>query len=450
MNAPPKPAPEAVAAERALLGGLMLDSDRAAEVRDLLVPADFYRPAHARLYSLLLGMVDEGNAVDLETVCYRLTREGREGEVDGLAYVVGLPDYAPATTNLRHYAGIVADASRRRSVHFALVRAQERLAEGAEWGAVADDTRAALSGLERAETQRTWRTMGECMEQAARDSDEVRAAREQGVDSDLAGCPVFHAQLAKVLNPWVPNDCTITGARPGMGKTAFLHHVVRHGAGWGFGQLVLSFEMDGTDLGRRALVSEGLDCTEEDVRQGRANWAAMMAELEYTRDLPIYVEDRLPRTVEAAARAIHFHARRHRIFQVNLDYMQLLRTVGNRDEALGAAGEYLHETCKGLGLHLHLLSQLNRGVESRPDKRPTLHDLRESGRLENFAQRVLFLYRDERYNKDPRNPLRGSMEGIVAKQRGGEEGRAWMRWNGARVRIEEPSVRELVQWEQRG
>lgn len=429
----PRGLPHVWETERSVLGGLLLDGTLLDEVRGLLVPSDFHKPAHGRLFALICEMADRGIVQDLVTVPEQVEQQRIAEEVGGIAYIVGLPNACLFVDNVPAHAQRVLDAAQRRAVRLALRAADEQVDDyTVPTHDIIDAAQGALFALDRSSGRGGgYRSLTEIV-------DERMAALQDRAENPGTTQDVLTGwvDLDRMIHGMAPGQLIIVAARPAMGKSAFGMGLAANAARAGVGVGVIELEMVGGELADR-LLAGGARVTGDAIVSGEVGPEDLRrlydahAEL---RTLPIWIDD-VPGQSIAAIRS---SARRLKVQHPNLgllivDYLQLAKgTKGPkqaREQEVAEIARGLSELAKELHVPVVALSQLNRSLEGRTSKRPLMSDLRESGEIEQAANVILFLYRDEVYNED--SPHKGVAEVIVAKQRRGRTGTVSLAFRGA-------------------
>ncbi len=414
-------------AEAAVLGGLLIDRDAIARVATILRPHDFYRGRNATLYAAMLELYERREPVDYLTLSDELQRSGRYDDVGGLVYLSALFNEVPTSLHVEYYARIVEAAALRRRLigaagHIAALGYDETL-----------DTDKALDAAEKelfaVSEQRTSRDFQKLADVLRAYWEDLLLAAD--VDRLQRGIPSDFKDLDKLLGGFQRSDLIILASRPSMGKSSLAlclarNAAVRFGATVG----IFSLEMSMAQLAQRLLFSEsGVDSAR--LRQatlGQTERRKLAEALGVLAGAPIYLDD----TPNIALAELRAKARRlHHEVGLDLlvvDYLQLIQGPG-RDNRVHEISE-ISRSLKGLARELHLpiiaLSQLSRAVESRQPHIPMLSDLRESGSLEQDADVVMFIYREEVYDRDTEN--KGIAEIHVAKHRNGPTGQLSLLW----------------------
>jgi replicative DNA helicase len=419
-------------AEQCVLGGLLLDNGAWDRVADLLTAEDFARPDHAVIYRHIGRLLGAGKPADIVTVDESIENSPDRGRAGGLTYLGTLAQNTPSTHNARRYAEIVRDWSHRRGLHGALQEAIERChaPEGVDAAALASEVENALLRLVDARDPDLTR-LGDAAAAALRRVDE---AREKG---GLLGLSTGLVDLDRMTGGAEPGDLVVVGARASMGKSSFAQGVAEHVAATAGPVLIFSLEMSDVMIGMRALADRARLAVPA-LRSGHVpeeGWGRLVDAVAALAELPVYIDDTpaiRPAQILARARRLQ---RRHGLRLVVVDYLTLMAGIGDtRDERVGGLAVELKAIAKRLNVPVLALAQLNRGLEDRPNKRPILSDLRESGVIEQAADLVLMLYREEVY--DPSTPRRGIAELIIEKQRNGPTGTVYATWLPERMRFE--------------
>ncbi|MDD5328544.1 MAG: replicative DNA helicase [Sulfuricella sp.] len=437
--------PHSVEAEQSVLGGLLLDNSAWDKIADLVAEGDFYRHDHRLIYRHINKLVEHGKPADVVTVSESLDNTAKLVEAGGLAYLGALAQNTPSAANIRRYAEIV----RERAVLRQLVEVGSGIAEDA----LNPSGRSMAQLLDEAEAK-----VFEIAEAGARGKQgfmEIQPLLTQVVEridmlfqrenqSDVTGLPTGFADLDEKTSGFQPGDLIIVAGRPSMGKTAFSINIAENVAiQTGLPVAVFSMEMGGTQLVTRMLGSIGrLD--QHRVRTGRLqdeDWQKLTYAVGKLNDAPIHIDESAALSVlDLRARARRLHRQCGKLGLIVIDYLQLMSGSGkgggaeNRATEISEISRGLKALAKELEVPVIALSQLNRSLEQRPNKRPVMSDLRESGAIEQDADLILFIYRDEVYNSD--SPDKGSAEIIIGKQRNGPIGTVKMTFLGEYTRFE--------------
>ena len=420
----PKVPPHSEEAEMSVLGGMMLDTRGVFEVLDIVVEDDFYFEKHRIIFKALCALANQSRPCDFVTVSDYLRNAGKLEEVEGMAYLGQLVNDTPGAANVTEYARIV----RERAVLRGMIAAGDTITELA----FRPEGRQASELLDLAEQQLThlrgrdsksksqYVTMAPLME--ALDKKLKEAQRNPG---GAQGLPTGFTRFDEMTNGLHPGDLIIVAGRPSMGKTSFAMNIAEFAAlEKGLPTLIFSMEMSAEQLGIRVVSSFGR-VDQQRLRTGQMDdmdWSKFSSALGMIQEAPLFIDETgglSPLDLRSRARRV---AGRHGLSLIVVDYIQLMQIPGSesRTNEISEISRSLKSLAKELNVPIIALSQLNRGVENRDNKRPRMADLRESGGIEQDADVIVFIYRDEVYNKD--TPDKGQAELIIAKQRNGPTG----------------------------
>jgi len=420
--------PHSQEAESSVLGGLLLDNNSWDKVGDLLVEADFYRYEHRLVFASITSLVNTNRPADVITVFEQMQSQGKAEEVGGLAYLNSLAQYVPSSANIRRYAEIV----RERSILRKLVSVSDEIATSA----LNTNGRPVTNILDEAE-QKIFSIgeEGSRMRQGFQSMDKLvvqlldRVEEMSQNPNDITGVPTGFFDLDRMTSGMQAGDLIVLAARPSMGKTALAINIAEHVAlQEDLPVAVFSMEMGASQLAIRIVGSIGR------IDQGRLRtgkliddeWPRLSDAIERLKTVSLSIDETPGLTTsELRASARRLARSCGKLGLVVVDYLQLMSGSGggdgeNRATELGEISRGLKMLAKELQCPVIALSQLNRGVEQRTDKRPMMSDLRESGAIEQDADVIMFIYRDDYYNKDSKEP--GVAEIIIAKQRNGPTG----------------------------
>ncbi|HWI84411.1 replicative DNA helicase [Ramlibacter sp.] len=421
--------PHSVEAESSVLGGLLLDNGAWDRVGDLLTDGDFYRYEHRLIYAAVGGLINATRPADVITVYERLQQLGQHEEIGGLAYLNSLAQYVPSASNIRRYAEIV----RERSILRKLVSASDEIAtaafntQGKPVDTILDEAEQKIFniGEEGSRMKQGFQAMENLVVQLL---DRVQEMADN--PNDITGVPTGFYDLDRMTSGMQAGDMIVLAARPSMGKTAFAINIAEHVAL--HEQLpvaVFSMEMGASQLAVRIVGSIGR-IDQMHLRTGKltdSEWPRLTEAIEKLRNISLHIDETPGLTVSELRANARRLARQcgGKLGLIVVDYLQLMSTSTsmsdeNRATAVGEISRGLKMLAKELGCPVIALSQLSRGVESRTDKRPMMSDLRESGAIEQDADVIMFIYRDDYYNKDSKEP--GVAEIIISKQRNGPTG----------------------------
>jgi replicative DNA helicase len=415
--------PHNLEAEESLLGAMLLSRDAIADATQICSADDFYKPAHAHVFDAICALYSQGEPADPVTVADELRRAGLIESIGGPAALITLQANTPATSNAGRYARIVEE-------HALLRRLIGVASEIAEMGyQVPDDVAAAVDTAESlvfdVAQRRVSDTLQPIRELLGASLDRLEALYERG--ESITGLPTGFRDLDEQLAGLQPSNLLIVGARPGAGKTSFALGIAAHAAMTARQPvLFFSLEMSHLEVTQRLLSAEArVEATR--MRNGRlhdTDWPKISHAIGRLGEAPMFIDDNANTTVmEIRAKARRLKSKLGSLGLIVVDYLQLMSgrsNAENRQVEVSEMSRGLKILARELETPVLALSQLSRNLEMRADKRPVLADLRESGSIEQDADVVMFLYRDELYNTD--SPDRGTAEVIVAKHRSGPTG----------------------------
>jgi replicative DNA helicase len=422
--------PHSAEAEASVLGAILLDNQQIDRVLQMLRAEDFYVPANRAVYEVMVELFNAAQPIDVVTLANRLQETERLAPIGGTSYLARLLDAIPTVANVESHARIVREKADVRRI---IDAAHQILAEGyGDHGEVAeflDKSERRVFEVVRQDGRRAYVPMSTAVQETFA---AIEAAAERG--ETLTGLSTGITRLDRLTGGLQRSDLVILAGRPGMGKTAFALNIAVHAASFHAQPVVVfSLEMSRDQLVRRMLASEaGVD--QSLLRTGRlarSDWDRIIGAAGALTKLPVFVDDSSAIGImELRAKARRLKAE-HGLGLVVVDYLQLVRgrpDADNREQEISDISRSLKALAKELETPVLALSQLNRAVESRAskDKRPQLADLRESGSIEQDADVVMFVYREEVYHRDTATP--GEAEIIVGKQRNGPTGIARCRF----------------------
>lgn len=432
--------PQNVEAEQAVLGGMLIDNESINRVVETLGAHDFYRDAHQKIFAAVLGLYNKSEPSDLVTVTNVLKAGGDLEAIGGASYLAALVDGVPTAANIASYARIVREKSVLRQL---IQGATDIVSRGFEQQGNVDEF---LDDAERVIfeiAQRRVRPGFASLRDIVRDSFKaIETLYEK--KALITGVPTGFKDLDRITSGLQPSDLIVIAGRPSMGKTALALNIVERAA-VETGQIcaVFSLEMSKEQLVQRMLCSRA-EVDASKLRGGflmESDWPKLTRAAGILSEAPIFIDDSPGLTVlEVRAKARRLQ-REHGLNMLVIDYMQLMRGIGraeSREREISEISRSLKALAKELAVPVVALSQLNRGVESRTDKRPQLADLRESGAIEQDADVIAFIYRDEMYN--PSSPDEGKAEVIVGKQRNGPTGRVMLSFRKHLTRFDDLAV----------
>ena len=441
--------PNSVEAEQSILGGLMIDQEAWEKISDIVVESDFYRKDHKIIFSVISKLNQNGHPCDVVTVSEDLNKEGNLEDAGGLEYLALLTNETPGAANIVAYSKIL----RERSMLRALISAGNEISGGA----YSTDGRSSEELLDEAQ-----RLVFEISERGSRSESGFKSVKKILPDAmkrieelhesegDITGIPTGYRNFDKYTAGLQNQDLIIIAGRPSMGKTTLAVNIAENAAiGSKIPTAIFSMEMSSEQLMFRMISSLGrVDQTH--LRTGNfhdEDWLRINTAVQLMSDAPLYIDDTPAMTpIEVRARARRLK-REHGLGLIILDYIQLMHVSGskeNRATEISEISRSLKALAKELKIPIIALSQLNRAVDSRTDKRPILSDLRESGAIEQDADLIVFLFREEEYN--PETPRKGIADIKIAKQRNGPTGEFLLTFIGRYTKFEnyspEPDINE--------
>ena len=436
--------PNSVEAEQSVLGGLLLENESLDKIADILNQADFYRHDHRLIYTHIAKLIEQNRPADIVTGAESLENSAELSSVGGIAYLGALAQNTPTAANIRRYAEIV----RERSIMRKLVEVGSGIAEsaynpqGRDAQQLLDEAEAKIFQIAESGNRGSqgFVNIQTLLPQVADRIDFLYQRENQG---SVTGIPTGFDDLDERTSGFQPGDLIIVAGRPSMGKTAFSLNIAENVAlDTKKPVAVFSMEMGATQLATRMIGSVGrLD--QHRMRNGNLedeDWVRLTTALGKLNDAPIFIDEGAGlSSFDVRARARRLHRQTGGLGLIVVDYLQLMagtsgRASENRATEISEISRSLKSLAKELNVPVVALSQLNRSVEQRPDKRPVMSDLRESGAIEQDADLILFIYRDEVYNPDSED--KGMAEIIIAKQRNGPIGRIRLTFLGQHTRFE--------------
>lgn len=435
--------PHSLEAEQAVLGGLMLDDAAWERVAELVTANDFYRTEHRLIFAAIERLVGDDQPLDVVTLGEWLEKIGDLEACGGLSYLGQLAEQTPGAANIRSYAEIVRERATLRE----LVKVSGGIADSA----FNPQGRSSAELLDEAERQ-VFRIAEEQAKETSGGPRPIKPVLEDTIaridqlfesDGALTGLTSGFKDLDDMTSGWQPSDLVIVAGRPSMGKTAFAMNLVENALmATDQAVLVFSMEMPADSIVMRMLSSIGrIDQTR--IRSGNLeedDWPRLTSAVQLLKDKPLYIDDTpalSPTEMRSRARRVARETQNN-LGLVMVDYLQLMRAPGNSEGRTAEISE-ISRSLKGLAKELNCpvvaLSQLNRSLEQRPNKRPVNSDLRESGAIEQDADVIAFIYRDEIYNEDSAD--KGIAEIIIGKQRNGPVGTVRLAFLGQYTKFED-------------
>ena len=431
--------PQSIEAEQSVLGGLLLENQSWDRIADIITSDDFYRREHRIIFHAISALCEESSPADVVTVSEWLERSGDLETAGGLAYLGSLANNTPSAANIVAYAAIVRESSVMRE----LARAASDIGnavftpEGRSANELLDLAEKRIFDIsEKGHRRGDFQPLNTLLSRAVDRIDELFRSK-----SSITGVPTGFSDLDDMTSGLQSSDLIIIAGRPSMGKTSLAMNIAENAAvGHKIPVAVFSMEMPGTQLALRMMASLGR-INAHRVRTGKLDdddWPRLTSAVSLLNEAPIFIDDTPSLTpLELRARARRLK-REHGLGLILIDYLQLMQSTERTEENRATEISNITRALKGLAKELDLpviaMSQLNRSVESRTDKRPVMSDLRESGAIEQDADVIFFIYRDEVYNKD--SPVKGTADIIIGKQRNGPIGDVRLTFLGEYTRFE--------------
>lgn len=416
--------PQNIEAEQAVLGAVLLQDKALLKIVELLTSNDFYRDAHKTIFAAMLALFEKREPHDLITVTGLLSDQRKLEEIGGASYLASLTDIVPLSGSLVHHAHII----RRKSILRRLIQTTSEVAARCydaqdDIETLVDEAEKTIFEIAHSNKGQGFQSMSTVVPRAFE-----RITRLFDQEGNITGIATGYEEIDRMTAGLQPAELIVLAARPSMGKTALAMNIVQHVAVINkVAVAVFSLEMSNEALVLRMLCSLG-HIDSQRIRTGKLHtndWPKLTRATGMLSDAPIFIDDTAGLTVlEMRAKARRLKAE-HNLGLVVVDYLQLMQgknSAENRAQEIADISRSLKAMAKELDVPVLALSQLNRSLENRTDKRPQLADLRESGAIEQDADVIMFIYRDEVYNRADDNPNRGIAEIIVGKQRNGPTG----------------------------
>ena len=442
--------PQNLEAEASVLGGILLENDAINRVLEILTPADFYRESHRKIFRAMMELSDRSEPADIITLSEILKARGELEAVGGAAYLTSLNDSVPTAANIAHYARIVRE---KAILRYLISAATEIATRGFEDQGNVDEfldaAEKVIFDIAEKKIQSSFVAVGDMIKDTLKAVEKLYERKEL-----VTGVPTGFKDLDKLTAGLQPSELIVVAGRPSMGKTAFSLNIATHAAlNAGIGVAVFSLEMAREQLVLRMLCSEAR-VDNSKVRAGylgERDFPKLANAAGRLHEAPIYIDDTPAISIlelRAKARRL-IRDREKKVGLVIVDYLQLMRGMGNasnREQEISEISRSLKALAKELRVPVIAISQLNRRVEDRGDKRPMMADLRESGAIEQDADVIAFVYRDEVYN--PKSQDKGTAEIIVAKQRNGPIDTVRLAFINEFTRFEDLAEREEFTYEE--
>jgi replicative DNA helicase len=434
--------PHSVEAEQSLLGALLLDNQAFDRVADLVGADDFYRDDHRRIWRHISRLIEANRPADVVTVTESIEASEDKDRTGGAAYLGALAQNTPSALNIRRYAELVRERSvQRRLAHVATEIAEDALSPGGkEIGLLLDEAESKIFQIAESGARRDQGLL-EIKPVLAKVFERIDHLYHRDNASDVTGVPTGYVKMDEMTSGLQGGDLIIVAGRPSMGKTALALNIAEHVAvDNGLPVAIFSMEMSSTQLAMRMLGSIAR-VDQHKMRTGRLGdkeWGLLTDAMGKLHEAPIYIDEGGALTaLEVRARARRLKRQYSKLGLIVIDYLQLMASTSqgeNRATEISEISRSLKAMAKELDVPVIALSQLNRALEQRPNKRPQMADLRESGAIEQDADVILAIYRDEVYN--PESPEKGTAEVNILKQRNGPIGTVKLTFLGQYTRFE--------------
>ncbi|MBW2035968.1 MAG: replicative DNA helicase [Deltaproteobacteria bacterium] len=416
--------PQNIEAEQSILSAILIDNKVLPEVLEILSREDFYRESHRKIFQAMIELFEQNEPADLVTLSNFLREKGQLESVGGASYLAELVDTVPMAANVSHYARIVQEkATLRRLIEKAASITSRCFADKGDVDDVLDFAQRSIFAISENKIKPSFYALSDILT-------ETYASVQKAYDNKVlvTGVPTGYRGLDEKTSGLQPGELIVIAGRPSMGKTALALNIARNAAvETGIPAAIFSLEMSKEQLAFRMLSAEArIDASR--MRGGflsETDLARIIRAAGALSDIPIYIDD----SPTISALEIRAKARRMKMEKglglIIIDYLQLMKgrsSAERRELEISEISRSLKALAKEVDVALVALSQLNRKVEDRSNKRPVLSDLRESGAIEQDADVIIFIYRDEVYNRDENNPNKGIAELLLAKQRNGPTG----------------------------
>jgi replicative DNA helicase len=441
--------PHSQEAERSFLGGLLIDNSAVNRIMDVTLDADdFYREGHQRIYRTIIELLAKGEPADLVTVTNALRSQGNLEKVGGAGYLSTLVEEEFSATNVPHYAKLIKEKAVLRRLAQTCSEVSGEVFAGIEDQAeFLDSVEKKIFSITEMKNSHSFESLKEVLLKNFQDIEEL-ANQKEGIQ----GVPSGFRDLDKHTSGWRPGQLIIIAARPGMGKTSFMLNLAKHAALDAKKPVaIFSMEMTRLELGMR-LLSTDAKVDSERLKTGRLqeqDWRNITRSAARLSAAPIFLDETGGlNLLELRARCRRLQSIQQGLGLVIVDYLQLMSGLSkkgmsvNREQEIAEISRGLKSLGKELGVPIIAASQLNRGVENRQDKRPMLSDLRESGAIEQDADIVIFIHREEHYNKEQNPDEKGMAEIIIGKHRSGQTGIIKLAWLGQYTSFEDLTNRD--------
>ncbi|NIQ38385.1 MAG: replicative DNA helicase [Proteobacteria bacterium] len=414
--------PQNIEAEQSVLGGILIENSALNRVLEILTHEDFYRDSHQRIYQALVDLSEKNEPADLVTLTNELKKNDILDNVGGPSYLSSLIDLVPTAANIEYYARIVKEkATLRKLIDVATQIVTQSYTDSGDIDAFLDDAEQAIFKISEHKIRPSFYHMKDVVKDSFKTIEKLFEKKEL-----ITGVPSGFRDLDRMTTGFQKSDLIIVAGRPSMGKTSYCLDIARYSAvEAGTPVAIFSLEMSKEQLALRMLCSEAM-VEAQKLRSGflkESDWPKLTLAAGNLSDAPIFIDDTAAISVlELRAKSRRLKAE-HNLGLVIIDYLQLMKGRGRverREQEISEISRSLKALAKELSIPVIAISQLSRRTEERPRQRPQLSDLRESGAIEQDADVILFVYREELYREDPSNE--GVAEIIIGKQRNGPTG----------------------------
>ncbi len=417
--------PQNIDAEQSVLGGILIDNAAMHKVMEILSLDDFYRESHRKIFDALINLSEKDEPADLITVTNELRKGNQLEVVGGASYVASLIDSVVSAANIEYYARIVKEKSiLRKLIETSTDIITQSYEDQTDVETLLDEAERSVFEISQNKVKPSFYPIREIVKESFKTIERLYEKKEL-----ITGVPSGFKDLDQKTAGFQPSDLIIVAGRPSMGKTAFCLNLAQYAAiEKRIPVAIFSLEMSKEQLVIRMLCSEAnVEATR--LRTGfltQSDWPRLTLAAGHLSDAPLYIDDSAALSVlELRAKARRLHAE-YGLGMIFIDYLQLMKgraKAESRQQEISEISRSLKALAKELRIPLVAVSQLSRRTEERQGMRPQLSDLRESGAIEQDADLILFIYRDEVYNRSEDNPNRGKAEVIIGKQRNGPTGK---------------------------
>jgi len=443
-NNSPKVPPQNIEAEQSVLGSILLENEALSKALERLRPEDFYYEAHRQIFQCMIDLYNRNEPSDLITITEILKQKNKLEEIGGASYIADLTEKTATSANIEYYAKITKEKSvLRKLIHSATEISSQAFQAGGNVESILDFSEKTIFGISQYQIRPSFYPLKDIITSSFKKIEELYEKKQL-----ITGVPTGFTDLDAKTSGFQPADLIIVAGRPSMGKTALCLNIAQHAAYEAqIPTAIFSLEMSKEQLALRMLCSEAR-VDNHKLRSGfiaDSEWGKLSMGAGKLADTQIFIDDTPGITVlEMRAKARRMKSE-HGLGLIIIDYLQLMSSAqqrsDNREQEISEISRSLKSLAKELHVPVVALSQLNRMVESRADKRPQMSDLRESGAIEQDADVILFIYRDEVYHKDSEE-AKGKAEIIIGKQRNGPTGEVHLTFINEYTRFEDYSSRK--------